>query len=132
MRKHTAQNGYVALLSVLVLSAIATTVAVTLLLTGTDASRETLIVQQSAAARSYVDACAEEALQQIHDDTTFLGQNNLSLSQGTCSFSIVSTGTSTRTVSVSATVGSTVRRASIYVTISSSNISVNSWQEDSS
>ena len=128
MMSELKQNGYVALLSVLVLSAIATTVAVTLLLTGTDSSREVLVVQQSAIARSYADACADEALQLIHDSTTYTGTGNLTLAHGSCSYTVTSTGASTRTISAAATVGNATRKVAVYVTISST-ISINSWQE---
>ena len=129
MKNTRNQNGYVALLSVLIVGAIATTVGVTLLLTGTDSQRETLVTQQSAQARSLVDACAEEALQQLHDNTAFTGTNGLTLSQGTCSYTVTSTGASTRTITANSTVGNVVRKVAVYVTISSSSISITSWQE---
>lgn len=123
------QQGYVALLSVLILGAITTAVAVALLTTGTDSQRETLVMQQSAQARSLADACAEEALQQIHDDTDFTGTNNLSFSQGACTYTVANTGATTRTITANATVGNSTRKIAVYVTIASSSISITSWQE---
>lgn len=125
----TSEQGYVTLLSVLILGAVATAIATALLVAGADANRETLIVQQSTQARGYVDACTEDALQQIHDNTSFTGTDGLALGQGTCSFTVTSTGTTTRTIATTATVGSATRKAMIYVTITSSTISITTWQE---
>lgn len=123
------QQGYVALMSVLVLGAITTAVATTLVLMGADSQRETLVVQQSAQARSLADACAEEALQQIHDNTSFAATDDLFFSPGFCTYTVTSTGANTRTISITSTVGNIVRKITVYVTISASSISITSWQE---
>lgn len=123
------QSGYVALIAVLVMSAATTIIALLLLVTGLDAQRYTLVEQQAAQARNLATACAEEALQQMHDNTSLTGTNSLSLGQGTCSYTITSTGSSTRIIDVSGTVKGVVKKLKIYVTITSSSISVTSWQE---
>jgi len=123
------QKGYVALLAVLIMGAASLAISLALLTTGTDAQRSTLVTQQSAQARNLAGACAEEALQQIHDNTAFTGNNALNHGQGTCSYTVTSTGSATRVVDTSGTVGSVVRKIKVYVTITSSSISVTSWQE---
>ncbi len=123
------EQGYVALLSVLVVGSVATAIATTLLLLGADSQRETLVTQQSVQARGLADACAEEALQQLHDTTSFTGSNNLTLGTGTCTYTVTSTGSTTRTITSTATVGNVVRKVAVYVTMSSSSISITSWQE---
>lgn len=123
------EDGYVALLSVLILGAIATAVGVALLITGVDAQRETLVTQHSVQARSLADACAEEALLQLHDNAAFSGSNNFTLANNTCTYTVASTGVSSRTITTTATVGNVVRKVLVYVTMSSSSISITSWQE---
>jgi hypothetical protein len=127
--RHSSERGYVALLSVLVLGAIATAIAVALLTTGADSQRQALVSQQSAQAGGLVDACVEEALQEIHDSTTFTGTDTFSLGQGSCSYTVTNTGGANRTISVNSIVGSVVRKAAVYVTIGASTISITSWQE---
>ena len=117
-----------ALLAVLIVGAAATAVASTLLLSGVDNQRAALVVQQSVQAQGLATACAEEALQQMHDNSAFTGTNSLSLGQGSCSYTVANTGGSNRTITTSGTVGSVVRKAQIYVTITTS-ISITSWQE---
>jgi hypothetical protein len=125
----TYSGGYIALISVLIVGAAATAIALTLLTTGSDASRSALVIQQSVQARQLADGCAEEALQKIHDSTSYTGTSSLTLGAGTCTYTIASTGTSTRTIATTGTISSVVRKSMVYVTINSSSLSITSWQE---
>jgi hypothetical protein len=122
-------KGYVALLTVLIVGAATTAIALALLTIGTDSQRSSLVTQQSVQARQLANACAEEALQQIHDATSFVGTNTLTLGAGSCSYTVTNTGTTTRTITASGTVNTVARKLSVYATISASSISVTSWQE---
>lgn len=131
MRFHLgrSQSGYVALLAVLITGAIATAIALLILVNGNDLQRGGQVEVWSAQARSLAVACEQEALQQMHDTTSYTGTAGLTLGAGTCSYTVTSTGASTRTVVASATVQSVVRKIQIYATIGSSSISITSWQE---
>lgn len=123
------QHGYVALIAVLITGAIATAIAMLLLVNGNDLQRSAQTAQQSVQARGLANACAEEALQLIHDTTGYTGTGSLTLGQGTCTYTVTNTGTSTRTITTTGTVQSVVRKVQAYVTIGTSSISVTSWQE---
>jgi hypothetical protein len=116
-------------MAVLIVGAASLAIGLALLTMGADSQRSTLIVQQSVQARSLATACAEEALQEIHDDTAFTGTGNLSLGQGTCSYTVTNTGGSNRTITSSGVVGEVTRKLEIYATIGVSSISIISWQE---
>lgn len=132
MRIKTQQShGYVALLAVLIVGAASTSIGLILLINGTDSQKTALVVQQSTQARSLASACAEEALQQIHDNTSFTGTNNLTLGQGTCSYTVTNTGGSNRTIDASGTISGDIRRLKVYTTINASSITITSWQETS-
>jgi len=122
-------DGYIALLAVIIVGAAAMAISVTLLMAGTDAQRSTLITQQSIQVRQLAHGCAEEALQLIHDNTSYTGTGTLTFGAGNCSYTVSSTGASTRTVTTTGTVSTVVRKVTAYVTINASNISVSSWQE---
>jgi len=122
-------EGYIALLAVLITGAAAMAIAVMLLTTGTDAQRSALISQQSIQARQLAHACVEEALQKIHDSTSYTGTGTGTLGAGSCAYTVTSTGATTRTVATTGTVNSVVRKVTAYATISSSTISITSWQE---
>lgn len=123
------ENGYIALLAVLIVGAVALAISLGVLLTSTDIQRSVLIEQQSAQARSLARACAEEGLQQIHDNNNFTGTNTLTLGQGSCTYTVTTTGSSTRSIASSGIINNVVRKCQVYATIGSSSISITSWQE---
>lgn len=125
----TCQNGYVALLAILIIGAASLAIATTLLVSGADMQRQALAEQQSIDARNIATACIEEGLQQIHDSTIFTGTNNLSLGLGSCSYTVTNTGGITRTIDSSGTVNGIVRKIKVYVTINTSSLSITSWQD---
>jgi len=123
------ESGYVALLAVLIVGAIATATGIVLLLTSADSQRSVLISQQSKQARALAVACSQEALQVIYENTAYTGSGNLSLGQGSCTYTVTSTGASTRSIAVTGTVNNTSRKIQLSVTIEASNISISSWQD---
>lgn len=130
MIKRNKQAGYVALMAVLVVGAAATAIALGLLTSGIDSQRSVLVQQQSTQARNLASACAEEALQQINDNTSFTTTGaNLSLGQGTCTYTVTNAGGSNRTITATGTVNSVVRKLNISAIIGASSISITSWQE---
>lgn len=122
-------KGYILLLSVLVVGAVGVAIATSLLLLGLGSSRNSLSLEQSDQAKAVANACAEEALQQIRDNASFSGSNNLTLGQGTCLYSVTNLGGNNRQVVVSGTVGILIRKLTISVTAISPSIIIGSWQE---
>lgn len=125
----THSNGYIALLAVLIVGGVSLAIGLGLLTLGTDSQRSTLVAQQSTQARSLSTACAEEALQVIHDNTSFTGTANVTLGLTGCTYTVTNTGGSARTIDTSANVNGIVRKVKIHATIGVSNISITSWQE---
>ena len=125
--KHLEQ-GYVALISVLIVGTATLAVGLSLLINGSDSQRVTLSSQESTQARKLADACVEEALQKMNETISFTGTNTLTLGQGGCSYTVTNTGGSARTIVTSGIVGETTRKVQVYVTITTS-ISITSWQE---
>lgn len=123
------QQGYVALLTVLIAGAAATAIGVTVLTLGADSQKSGLIEQQSKQARFLALACAQESLQVVRDSSSYTGTGNLTLGQGTCTYTVTSTGASTRTITATGTVNNVVRKIQASITINASNITVSSWQE---
>lgn len=126
------QKGYIALLAVLIIGAASLAISLALLTAGADSQRSTLVTQQSAQARNLASSCVEEALQQMHDDTSFTGTDTISFGQGSCTYTVTNTGGTARTIDAAGTSGavnSVVRKLKVYVTISASSLSITSWQE---
>ena len=121
--------GYVTLISVLVVGAVGVAIALSLILLGAGSSRTSFALQQSVQAKGLANACAEEALEQIRESTLFTGSGNLTIGQGTCSYTVTDTGGTNRTVTASGTVGTIIRKVSISITAINPLIVVTSWQE---
>ena len=122
-------DGFITLISVLVVGAVGVAIMLSLILLGLGSSRTSFAVEQSSQAKALANACAEEALQQIRDSTPFTGTGSLTLGQGTCSYTVTSQGGSNRTVTASGTVGTIVRKLKIIINQINPTITVTSWQE---
>lgn len=121
-------NGYILLISVVILGAIATAIATALLFLGAGDSKNAISHQLSEQAKAGVNACAEEALEQIRENTNFSGTNSISINSGICAYSVTNTGGQNRTITASSTVGTVTRRATISVTAINPKI-IATWQE---
>lgn len=128
-KKCVYTNGYVTLLSVLVVSAVTLSIGLSLLVSGIDASRIGFLFENSGQARFLADACAEEALQEIRDFTPFTGSGGLSFEYGDCTYTVVSGGGQSRTVTASSTVDTVVRKVTISITAINPLIVISSWEE---
>ena len=126
---HKQQKGFITLISVLVVGAVGIAIALSLLLLGVGNSRTSFAVEQSNQAKALANACAEEALQQIRDSTSFTGTASLTLGQGTCTYTVTSQGGSNRTITASGTVGTIIRKVKIIISGINPQITVTSWQE---
>lgn len=121
-------NGYILLISVIIVGAIATSVAVALLFLSAADSKNAISHQQSEQAKATANACAEEALEQIRTDKNFTGTNSIALNNGLCTYTIANTGGQTRSIISSSTVSNVTRRLSVSVT-AINPIIIMAWQE---
>jgi hypothetical protein len=122
-------SGYIALLSVIIVGAIAVTIAVTFTLLGVGLSATSFAQEQASQARGLANACLEEGLQQIRTLTTYTGSGNLSIGQGSCTYTVTNLGGSNRLVIASSTVGTIIRKVQTNVTAISPDIITSSWVE---
>lgn len=127
--KLPTNGGFVTLVSVLAIGAVGVAVVVSSLLLGVGNSRTSFAHEQSNQAKALASACAEEALQQIREATSFTGSDNLSLGQGNCSYTVTSQGGQNRTVIVSADVGTVVRKIEIAIGAIQPLIEISHWRE---
>ena len=125
----TQKNGFITLISVLVVGALGVAISVSLLLLGLNSSRTSFAYEQSNQTKALANACAEEGLQQIRDSTSFTGTGSLTLVQGTCSYTVTSQGGSNRTITSTGTVGTIIRKVKIIISGINPTITATSWQE---
>lgn len=122
-------KGFITLISVLIVGAVGTVIAVSLILLGISSSRTSFALEQSNQAKALANACAEEALQQIRDSTPYAGSDNLSFGQGNCSYSVTSQGDQNRTITALGTVGTIVRKIEVVIDTINPAIVIVSWRE---
>ncbi|MBI4272838.1 hypothetical protein HY621_03225 [Candidatus Uhrbacteria bacterium] len=122
-------QGFILLLSVLLIGVVGLAIVTSILLLGTNSSRTSFTLEQSNHAKAIANACAEEAMEQIRDSTSFTGSGNLSFSRGTCSYTVTSQGGQNRTVTASSTVSTIIRKVKVIISSITPTITVTSWQE---
>lgn len=121
-------SGYVALLTVIIMGAVVTVIATSLVLLGLGHSRSSLSESQAASAKSAADACTESALVQIRLSSSFTGSGNLTLSGSTCTYTVANTVTSS-IVAVGVS-GNSTRRVTVDLSSRTPTIIFTKWQEN--
>ena len=123
-RKH----GYVALLTVIILSAVATVIATSLLLLGLGHSRSALSENQTTQAKAAADGCTEEALRQIRLSSSYTASNvAINFTGSSCTYTVVA-GT-TGSITATGTSGNNIRKVTIDLSARTPNIVFTKWQE---
>lgn len=123
-------QGFAALIGVLVFGTIAVTIASSVVFTSIRSSRSFLALQQSYEAKAIARACADSALSALHEDTGYSGSGTLSLGAGSCEYVVTDTGASSRDILATATVDYVVKRLRVEIDQLSPNINVTSWREE--
>lgn len=123
------KEGYITLISVLVVGAVGIAIALSIILLGVGFSQSSFAIEQSSQAKALANACGEEALQQIRDVSSFTGVGGLAFGQGACSYSVTSQGTLSSIVTARGRVGTIVRKISITVSNVNPPIILKTWQE---
>ncbi|MDD5626513.1 MAG: hypothetical protein PHW01_00645 [Patescibacteria group bacterium] len=123
------EDGFITLISVLVVGAVGIALTISVILLGLGSSRTSFTNEQSNQAKALTNACAEEALQQIRDSVNFEGTGSLTLGLGSCTYTVTKLVSQNRTVTASGTVGTIIRKASIALDTIRPSINITSWQE---
>lgn len=124
------RRGYIFLLSVIMIGAIATATLSSLLMIGVGSMQIGFTVRQSEQARSLAQTCAERALRALWEDTSYAGIEALTFSEGQCDILRVGgSGNENRSVCAEGRVGSTVRRYEILLEQVLPSIQVSAWRE---
>jgi hypothetical protein len=122
------KNGFVTLLTVLIIGAVGTAAAISVILLGVGSSRSSLALEQSGQAKTLANSCVEAALEKIRE-SNYTGSNTITLGQGSCSYSVVSPGPGNFEIHSTGTVGTTIRKVKVLVDSVTPQIHVSSWEE---
>lgn len=123
------RRGYIALLSVIVIGAIGAAIMVSVMLSGVNASKTDIALQQSGNAKVAASSCGEEALQKILETGTTSSNGNLSMGSSTCSYTIISQNGQNITINATGITGTITSKVKIVIATTSPSILLSSWQE---
>lgn len=129
-RTTSARRGYIALMSVIALSAIGLFITVGILAESVTSSKLHLLTLYKNQARTAATSCAEEALQLILDTGVDSATGGLSVGSSTCTYTILFNG-ATGNIEVQSTgqMGSSTTRIAISLASSTPRIKLSSWRE---
>lgn len=121
------EGGYIALISVIVIGAIASSVGISSIVLGTVSSNTTFSRQSGEQATSLADACVEQALENIKNSPNYIGTTNIDpIGFGSCSYSVLNTGGSTREIQATGVVSDSTRKIEVILS-SNLPIIIDSW-----
>jgi hypothetical protein len=78
--------------------------------------------------KALTDACAEVALETIRENNSYIGSGNVIINNNTCTYTVTNTGGSNRSISISGSIGTIMRKLQITTT-SLNPITINSWTD---
>lgn len=123
-------DGFVAFTSLLVISAVALIVAISIALLGIGESRASLDFKKGQEVLKAAEGCVEEALLRLRDSGLYSG-GALNVGDGSCNIVISGSGSS-RTITVEATISDPpdyVRNIEVTVKRTGNSINILTWQE---
>jgi hypothetical protein len=128
-RNSSINEGYIALLSVIVISVLGIAIMLSVVSSGVNAIKTDFSLQQLGNARSMASSCAEEALQRILDTSITSGSGNLAIASGTCTYTVTSTNGQNITVSSTGSFGTITSKIKVVIATTSPSIILSSWEE---
>lgn len=123
------KNAYIALISVLIISAIALVVSLSASLTSTDQAKIGLKKSLSSESLYFASSCAEEALMRLRENTAYLGNETLTIIPGACQILPIELSGSLRLIKVISSYKNQFRKIKISVDVSTLPLKIDSWQE---
>ncbi len=122
--------GFVFLLSILVIGAIVTEMAMSLILLGLAAQMSGQTVEQSAQSFEYAQACAERGLFSLRSDLSYDGGETVIFDNGSCTIAHTGgSGNADRALCILGRSGKTSRRIEIAIEQVYPRVKITSWKE---
>ena len=124
------RRGYVFLMSVLSIGAIATATAVSMILLGLASQHSGATVASSSQAWEHANTCVERALRELRSDIFFSGNRTYTLTSGTCRLlPIGGSGVRDRVICAEGTSNTSVRRVQVQVATLLPTTTIRQWEE---
>ncbi|MDQ3158916.1 MAG: hypothetical protein M3P98_02155 [bacterium] len=122
-------DGAIGLIAMLIVSAVALAIGISLLQISTSSTKSSLSHQQSTQAKSLADTCGDVALNVIKNNNPYTGSANVVLGEGDCDYTVTSGSGGNRTIATEGHVSNVVRKVTITTDAISPQVNISSWQE---
>jgi hypothetical protein len=126
------KNGYITLLSIIVVSSVGLAIILSISLISISSIRSSGDLYKSNQAKALANACAETALQEIRNLDSFTGNDNLLINNGACDYTVSDLGGENREITAKGNIGDIVRKVKVNINAINPQITIASWQEVSS
>jgi hypothetical protein len=126
---YNKNNGYIVLLSVLLVGAVASAIVITSLTLGLDRSRTAFTALNSTQALMLAETCAEVSLQEIDNDNTFTGSATLNPPEGECQYTVVDIAEGVKEIRARGEKHNNIRKVLIETQELDPEIIISSWKE---
>lgn len=122
-------KGFSTLFMVMFVGAVSLSVVFSLALVSSSSIRVSNTFLSSFRAKALSNACAEQGLMQIRNDTNFVGTGSLTLGGQGCTYTVLNTGGNTREIQASSAVNLAARKMKVIVSDIFPKIIISSWKE---
>lgn len=132
MKRIIAENkkAYIALISILIVGAVALNIAVSSAILSVGQGRNGLLAQNLTEAKGLANACAEKALMDLKDNVDYVGNETVSLGSGQCQIeTIENLGGETRLVKVTGRANQITKKIKININQINPTVTITSWLE---
>lgn len=127
--KRQVKNGYVTLISVIILGAISILVLTTTIAIDTESIFAVDVMDQSKQAKAFADTCAERGIDKLKQSNTYTGET-INFTSGSCSVGTISgTGNTSRTFTSTGIFKNATRKVTVSITTINPTTVIGSWQE---
>jgi len=123
------KEGYITLISVLVVGVISLSISASLLISGLNSTQIAMTNIKSKQVENLLNVCVEESLYEIREDASFIGVNTLSRGDGTCTYDVIDQGGENREIIISAQEDGIVKKVTININQIDPVIKISSWNE---
>lgn len=126
----TRPSGFVALISVLIISAICLLIGSGLLLRAIDEGNIAIVADQASRAEAAATFCAEEALIQLQQNKFYTGNVTVTTNGGdTCRIRLIVKSGNSYSLQTTSTVMGATRKLNISITTLKPHMKISSWQD---
>ena len=124
------KNGFVALISVIIVSAIVLSISIFVVLSNLNVSLSAFLVSQSEQARNLAKTCSEKAIFEILENSNYNGVNSYNFSQGSCDYEVINLTFNRKQINSTGQFRSIFRKDIVVIEVIDNNLNIISWQDN--